>query len=52
MGMASRKAFSIALLNRLSRYPEYALATLAVPMAYSRIRFQPITKPTSSPEIS
>ena len=52
IGMASLKCFCMVLFTRLSSWPLYALATLAVPMTYSSNKFQPMMKATNSPTVT
>ena len=52
IGMADLKCFCMVLFIRLSSWPLYALATLAVPITYSSRRFHPITKATNSPTVT
>ncbi len=40
------------MISKLLKYPDHPDATVATPMAYSRIRSQPIIQAMSSPRVA
>lgn len=52
IGAAAVMDFAMVLLQRLSIYNAMPLATLAVPMTYSSIRFQPMVNAMNSPTLT
>uniref|UniRef100_A0A224XX55 Putative secreted protein n=1 Tax=Panstrongylus lignarius TaxID=156445 RepID=A0A224XX55_9HEMI len=52
IGIISFKVSAITLPVIVSRYELNALATLAVPITYSSIKFHPITNAASSPTVT